>query len=282
MQIMEYIRKALRNPNFGKTNADKIASSVFLIGGVFTMWYELYHVMPTYQLAVSTQMFNYFMAAWCFTGALTNWYKLISTRTFAYSVELNDRKESDWRYCERCFQFSPPRCHHCTVCNVCVLKRDHHCWFAGCCIGFSNQRFYICMVVYIWLAALYSNVFNALYVYRVMGGFGLSSIFSLAFPHGAAVLGLVDFHQFCISVVSFIGFALLFLFSWLLQIQLTQMYHGQTKHERKQGITQYDLGWRKNVEEVLGHRYKLVLLWAWIPSQLLGDGVTFTKEAKDQ
>lgn len=29
--------------------------------------------------------------------------------------------------CKKCMKPKPPRTHHCSVCNSCVLKMDHHC-----------------------------------------------------------------------------------------------------------------------------------------------------------
>lgn len=31
------------------------------------------------------------------------------------------------RFCEKCQHIKPDRAHHCSVCNVCNLKMDHHC-----------------------------------------------------------------------------------------------------------------------------------------------------------
>nr|XP_023693661.1 probable palmitoyltransferase ZDHHC20 [Paramormyrops kingsleyae] len=34
------------------------------------------------------------------------------------------------RYCDRCQVIKPDRCHHCSACDVCILKMDHHCpWY---------------------------------------------------------------------------------------------------------------------------------------------------------
>lgn len=29
--------------------------------------------------------------------------------------------------CKKCLSPKPPRTHHCSVCNRCILKMDHHC-----------------------------------------------------------------------------------------------------------------------------------------------------------
>jgi hypothetical protein len=29
--------------------------------------------------------------------------------------------------CKKCIAPKPPRTHHCSVCNKCILKMDHHC-----------------------------------------------------------------------------------------------------------------------------------------------------------
>jgi hypothetical protein len=37
------------------------------------------------------------------------------------------------RLCRRCKSFKPHRAHHCSICNRCIVKMDHHCksWFSG-------------------------------------------------------------------------------------------------------------------------------------------------------
>ena len=51
-------------------------------------------------------------------------------------------------YCSKCQVYTPPRSRHCDICDTCILKRDHHCLFTGCCIGHFNYRYFVLCAVY--------------------------------------------------------------------------------------------------------------------------------------
>lgn len=55
------------------------------------------------------------------------------------------------RYCSRCQNGKPPRCHHCSICDRCVLKMDHHCVWVVNCVGARNYKYFLLFLVYTFL-----------------------------------------------------------------------------------------------------------------------------------
>jgi len=61
-----------------------------------------------------------------------------------------------WDFCVECHHHRPPRCHHCPVCDICILKRNHHCFFTGACIGLGNQKNFILFLLWDILGIIYA------------------------------------------------------------------------------------------------------------------------------
>ncbi|CAA3004476.1 probable S-acyltransferase 14 [Olea europaea subsp. europaea] len=51
------------------------------------------------------------------------------------------------RFCRKCNNLKPPRCHHCSVCERCVLKMDHHCVWVVNCVGALNYKYFLLFLV---------------------------------------------------------------------------------------------------------------------------------------
>ncbi|KAG8146700.1 hypothetical protein E2320_013822 [Naja naja] len=63
---------------------------------------------------------------------------------------------------------------HCFTCNVCVLRRDHHCLLLGQCLGYQNYRYFLCLLLYGSVALLYSSLLNAHVVWMLLEEGGLA------------------------------------------------------------------------------------------------------------
>lgn len=78
--------------------------------------------------------------------------------TNEYFKNLSDEDKNDYQICGNCniVVNKNSNVQHCDICNICIIKYDHHCYWTGKCIGKNNiMAFYIFTfgtIVYIaWL-----------------------------------------------------------------------------------------------------------------------------------
>ncbi|XP_064639077.1 palmitoyltransferase ZDHHC4-like [Lineus longissimus] len=61
--------------------------------------------------------------------------------------------------CQTCDFIKPARSKHCSTCDICIFKFDHHCVWTNRCVGGRNQRYFL-----IFMVALCMMVGNGVYM----------------------------------------------------------------------------------------------------------------------
>ncbi|URE01368.1 DHHC palmitoyltransferase [Musa troglodytarum] len=151
-------------------------------------------------------------------------------------------------YCTRCQNGKPARCHHCSVCQRCVLKMDHHCVWVVNCVGARNYKFFLLFLIYTFLETLLDTFVLLPNFVKFFGDARKhsGSPGNLAVTFLAFVLNLA----FALSLLCFVGMHTSLVLSNTTTIEVYE--------KKKAVIWKYDLGKRKNFEQVFGTKK---LLW---------------------
>ncbi|XP_017776348.1 PREDICTED: probable palmitoyltransferase ZDHHC20 [Nicrophorus vespilloides] len=115
----------------------------FLIMYFIAMFHRQWLVPEEYQFTSS--FYNRLMSARSTTEEYNILYNFVQDNNFLIYTR---SKNGSFRYCTECKLLKPDRTHHCSTCDACVIKMDHHCPWINNCVGFTNYKYFIILVMY--------------------------------------------------------------------------------------------------------------------------------------
>lgn len=263
-----------RNRIFPRQISDIGAFIFVTIMMPLTFAYEVKIVLP--ELYEDSAIFYYFhisMGSILLFNILGNFWQLWLTDTSTRHVILPSVIKQKWDFCASCEAVQPPRAWHCSVCGVCVLKREHHCMFVGYCIGHRNHRYFCMFLFYMWLGVCYCTFFNTKFLQTQMT-FTWDILPKFIFP----LISLITFDMSWLQVYIFFWsahFAAMLLCTVLLLYHSNLVLQGRTTHENNTRKNAYNLGWKQNMTEVFGEKWKRAMMFPFAASKLPHDGVNW-------
>ncbi|CAK1552450.1 unnamed protein product [Leptosia nina] len=221
-------------------------------------------VAQHYNYGIMMHSFHIICACFCFINVVGNMVLSILTDTsIKRSCQIGDT------YCEICRRNRPAMAWHCKRCNICILRRDHHCFFLSRCIGLYNQRYFILYLTYIFISLSYSVIYNYYYVLTKIDEYDLVlSVFRIINPFFRYMLTEPASIKDVYVLFLFMNCGLIFWSGLLFAYHVRNAVRGVVARDSrlKRGIN--TKMFKENLRNVFGIRWYFAIIWPFADSPL--------------
>ena len=102
---------------------------------------------------ISLTLWVIFSILWIWAHICTSWLDAGSVQAQLDDLHLTDPSQypqyiAALNVCPRCGLPKPPRTHHCSDCNKCYFRFDHHCPYIGNCVALKNMKAFMLFLTY--------------------------------------------------------------------------------------------------------------------------------------
>ncbi|VDD77511.1 unnamed protein product [Mesocestoides corti] len=254
---------------------------------------EIFVVVPTFfQRGCTAFNLSCLFMTYEIINLLYNMLCMLFTDPSISSLMLVQQAKNDWSYCLKCESVRPPRAHHCRRCDICVLRFDHHCTYMAQCVGHANMPYFIRLLLHVAFCCIFFTFFNMPFAMRFVYSdwqwwqFILCTFNPLPFM----LIRWLSFHQFLVCLMTSFCAILGPTFALFFAYHMRQVLRNETSvevmisnsrnptqicYEDELRSVNYNVGWRGNLEQVLGRRWLVGFFIPFVPVSQTSDGLHF-------
>jgi len=234
--------------------------------GLYTFYRLMFRLFENHLQVLSVLYGSVFAFLWI--NAIISYVRCVFTHPgeppASYGFDQTDK------VCRRCpgEMAKPPRAHHCSTCQTCICKMDHHCPWVNSCVGWGNQKFFCLFLWYTTIICGYTlTLLLAYFPYELMT------------THGDERAALLQETAFTVLDITFFMVLGIICIAFGLSVLMLGCFHASlvcrntTTIDDDVGVNIFDLGSKRaNFEQVFGTQ---MLLWFFPVATQLGNGLTY-------
>ena len=172
----------------------------------------------TYQIVITTifyiiELVNMILCCCTDPGILPR-----QGRDFYYTLNRNSQRKiinghyMKLNYCYSCCLYKPPRTSHCTLCDNCVERFDHHCLWLGTCVGKRNYKYFYFIINCLFINIIFHIICAIYYIITGIKNYDNNPNNKLIIIIGYSILAFYDimFFIFFLSKLVFVHTMIVF------------------------------------------------------------------------